>query len=136
MFSVTDDRRAALGLPAIKSDDELLNDITDLLLKNNPHLSRGDRLTSVVELVSGGKILADSEDDSHIAMARSLKVFLPLTDDKKILFSQLDGKFLHPYMCTKNQIFEKILAGEKLFQVIDPETYEPIEIPITEELIK
>ena len=128
-------------------NETLFQEIIDQVLKHNLHLKAGDYMPAPVALAKDGKIVKDIEDEQHFPIpdvktirAVSVKVWLPLGDLSGLRISQVEGTWLHPYMCMDmnkrfaSQSFPPLVLGEKT-TVADPKTFEPKEVVVTQEMI-
>lgn len=110
-------------------NESLMSDVVAELLKYNPTMKLGDRMTAPINLVdSDGKITFPETGTVTSAYSRMFKSLSDLNVENK----ELENKYLHPYKCTPHFCNNKV--GD-IIQISDLNTFWSVDIIVTQEII-
>lgn len=115
------------------SNQDVEREIVDVILRLNPHLKLGDRMTAPVALVYDGKIGPRDDELGEPIVAKVVKINLPVNDFELAEADMFLGDYLHIYECllpNKNKV-ERLrnMIGQTI-KAIDCETLDEVMVTI------
>lgn len=121
-------------LDNVFEDETLCEEIVRIVLEANPHLARGDKMTSPCNLVdANGEIATSMTPDMSMfkpITAHSVTVKFPLDESLSALKLDPSAKFLHVYQCLRREL----KLGDRI-NVMNQETLEVEETVVNQELM-
>jgi len=132
-------------MPNVMSIDEPVvgEKIVQLILRDNPHLARGDNFSHSAESVKAGQVLTDArQHDSTWTTTHCEMLKLPFPLDRSQLFTLSifkNKKFIHYFKCTRHPLLNKdgfeAAVGDEV-DVIDPITKRSRRVIATDRVIE